>query len=233
MCKAIARFTIFLFVVLAFPLNIYAANYGEGNYGLGLYNVGEVTSAPVQSSSNNSPSATTTNNNTVPVCTDTVPATPNLFQVDIKGTSAKLFFTPLSTTNKYYISFSTKTSAEEHGVEVLLAREGVQNFTINSLKQNTIYYFKVRGQNGCMPGGWSQIVKATSGKVSTSQKISYYLGSLKSKVTSIISYFKTPEVKSNVAVVTVTTVASPSVVKTTIPTPMPTKKQTCFLWWCF
>ena len=38
-------------------------------------------------------------------------------------------------------------------------REGVQNETINLLKSNTTYYFKVRGQIGCMPGDWSNIMK--------------------------------------------------------------------------
>ena len=108
-------------------------------------------------SSNNSSS----NNNSTPSCNDSKPSSaPDLFQIDSTSTSAKLFFTSVSNKSDYYISYSTKSNAEEHGVQVTLGGGGgVQNFTVNLLKPNTTYYFKVRGQNGCMPGDWSSIVK--------------------------------------------------------------------------
>lgn len=95
-----------------------------------------------------------------PYCSDSAPASsPDLFQIDVTGSSAKLFFTPIANTNTFFFSYSTQSHAEEYGAQVSLAREGVQNFTVELLKPNTTYYFKVRGQNGCMPGGWSRTMQ--------------------------------------------------------------------------
>jgi hypothetical protein len=153
--------------------------------------------------------------------------TPDLFQINTTTTTAKIFFTPLSDTNQYFISFSEKPNAEEHGAQVILTREGVQNFTINKLKPNTIYYIKVRGQNGCMPGSWSNIIK-----IKTSSKI-YYKNSIISnkinptikKLTTIQSIDKptpTPIIQNN---------KSPIIQQPT-PSTSETKKK-CFLWWCW
>lgn len=99
-------------------------------------------------------------------CTDNKPSSiPDLFQINVGKNFAKLYFTPLNDTNgKYYISFSAiNYNAEEHGEIVTLAKEGVQSHTIYMLKPNTTYYVKVRGQNGCMPGEWSTIMKIRTG----------------------------------------------------------------------
>ncbi len=104
------------------------------------------------SSSLSSPSA--------PVCNDPKPVSaPDLFRVDTSNKSARLFFTPIANTSRFYISFSTKPDAEQHGEEVSLLKEGVQSHTIFELKPNTTYYVKVRGQSGCMPGDWSGVMK--------------------------------------------------------------------------
>ena len=96
-------------------------------------------------------------------CFDPKPAgTPDLFWIDTNQTQATLYFTPITDNKKYYISFSTNENAEEHGVEVNLESSGVQNYTINLLSPNTTYYFKVRGQNGCMPGDWSNVRSGTT-----------------------------------------------------------------------
>lgn len=89
---------------------------------------------------------------------------PDLFQINSSSTTAELFFTPLSDTNQYFISFSENPSAEQHGAQVTLSSLGVQKLTVNFLKPQTTYYFKVRGQNECMPGDWSQtmMVKTTN-----------------------------------------------------------------------
>jgi len=96
-------------------------------------------------------------------CANSAPASvPDLFQIDTNNSQATLYFTPLSDTATYFVSFSTQPGAEEHGAEVTLGREGVQNFTVDYLSPGTDYYFKVRGQRGCMPGGWSNIKVATT-----------------------------------------------------------------------
>lgn len=87
---------------------------------------------------------------------------PDLFQINMTDTTANLYFTPLPTTNRYYVSFSTKPSAEDYGTEIELAREGVQNYKVFLLKPKTTYYFKVRGSNGCRSGDWSGIMSVTT-----------------------------------------------------------------------
>lgn len=89
---------------------------------------------------------------------------PDLFQINVIGTSAMVFFTPIEDINKYYISYSTNSLAEGHGIEVVLGKIGAQNYTINLLKPNTTYYFKIRGQRDCVPGNWSNILMARVGK---------------------------------------------------------------------
>ena len=119
--------------------------------------------------SDNSTSSSSNSSSSAPICGDAVPAfAPDLFQINTSKNTAKLFFSPLPDTSHYILSFSTKASAEEYGADLVLAREGVQNFTVNFLQPNKTYYFKIRGQNGCMPGAWSNIMK-----IKTNSK-SYY-----------------------------------------------------------
>jgi len=175
-------------------------------------------------SSNNSNSSSNNSSSTSSFCNDAPPVfAPDLFQINSSSNTAKIFFTPLSDTNHYYISFSTKPIAEDYSADVTLAREGVQNFTINLLKPNTIYYFKVRGQNGCMPGNWSNIMK-----IKTNSQI-YYKNFSPTNNLSSSKIITTPtSIKKN----------SESTKITSIPTqsPKPIISQSlkkCFLWWCW
>jgi len=132
--------------------------------------IGSTTNNTTNVSNNSSNSSTSS-----PSCNDTTPTgISDLFQINVNSTTAKLFFTPISSTNRYHISFSTKPNAEEHGADVTLAREGVQNFTVNLLKPNTTYYFKVRGLNGCMAGNWSNIMKITTKAKGVTKTIPFY-----------------------------------------------------------
>lgn len=100
-------------------------------------------------SDNNSSSSNSSSSNSV--CTNSKPLSrSDFFQINTTKNSAKLYFTPLADTSNFYISFSQNPNAEEHGEKVTLIREGVQSHTIYQLKPNTIYYAKVRGQNGCI-----------------------------------------------------------------------------------
>ena len=147
-------------------------------------------------------------------CADTRPAsTPDLFQINATNTSAKLFFTPISNTNTYYLSYSTNPNAEEHGGQVSLAKLGVQNYTVNLLKPGTTYYFKVRGQIGCMPGSWSGIMKITTEPKNSTRTVIYYKNSIvkltRSLVSGVINTIKTLVTKKPAAT-TPTTETPPS-----------------------
>lgn len=98
-------------------------------------------------------------------CNSTKPnSTPNLFKIIVSGTSAKLFFSPISNAKDFYISYSTNSNADEHSVFVNLDNVGVQSYAVNLLKPNSVYYFKVRGQNGCASGDWSNIVSVKTSR---------------------------------------------------------------------
>lgn len=175
------------------------------------------------SSSSSSPSSPPTSS----FCNNSPPTlTPDLFQINTTLNTAKLFFTPLSDTNQFYFSFSTKPNAEEYGEQVTLAKEGVQSHIIYFLKPNTFYYFKVRGQNGCMPGNWSNIMK-----IKTNQAI-FYKNSPSPKEVKII---KTSQ-STNTSIPTISQPIVTAVpIKNTTPpvTPISTPQKKCLLWWCW
>ncbi|MCS7092374.1 MAG: fibronectin type III domain-containing protein [Patescibacteria group bacterium] len=146
---------------------------GTNNY---IYHLSKITYTPPTSSSTNVPLPTISENKPGPIiCKDTKPSqVPDLFQINTKDTTAKLHFTPVTDSDYYYISFSEKESAEEHGALVKLSRQGVQSYEVYFLKPNTTYYFKVRSQNGCMPGNWSSIMKAKTNRRNQKQTTNYY-----------------------------------------------------------
>jgi len=110
-----------------------------------------------------------------PTCSDPKPSSiPDLFQIDVSARSAKLYFTPISNTSRFFISFAENPRAEAHGELVSLAREGVQSHSIYHLQPNTTYYVKVRGQKGCMPGDWSNIMMIKTPAVSSNRVSKYY-----------------------------------------------------------
>jgi len=110
-----------------------------------------------------------------PHCDDNPPAgIPDLFQTNVSDTRATVYFTPTGPDSQYFVSFSTLPLAEEHGALVRLGREGVQNFTVNYLIPGKVWYFKVRAQNGCMPGKWSSIMKVTTLGNNPGSVASYY-----------------------------------------------------------
>ncbi len=181
--------------------------------------------ATSSSSSSSSPSSS---NPGPPCCGDPSPSSiSDLFEIQTTATTAKLFFTPISNTSDFYISFSQNSHAEEHGELVRLLREGVQSHTINYLKPNTTYYIKVRGQNGCMPGDWSSIMKFTTNNQT-------YYKYFSSKTSSKIIVTPTLVPNNNAVEPTPSPTESPQ------PTQSPTLSETepqnskkCFLWWCW
>lgn len=115
--------------------------------------------------------ASTTQDASIPICHDETPSgVPDLFQIDASGTTAILYFTPIANTSHYFISYSKNSNAEDHGVIADLGSDGVQSYTIRELHGGAKYFFKVRGQNGCMPGNWSNIKSMIVGYLAPSKE---------------------------------------------------------------
>lgn len=175
--------------------------------------------------------ATITSSVSSPVCVGEKPSqTPDLFQIDVRGDKATLFFTPIENTSRYYISYSERPLAEEHGVEVTLSKSGVQNYTVGYLKYGRTYYFKVRGSLGCVTGEWSNVLAVTTG-----------YGVKKTTYRYFPSLLLTRKMESKKIIDTVSPTEKP--VESVVPTSVPlekisnvkeeVKKKFCFLRWCF
>lgn len=176
------------------------------------------------SSSNSSPSSSgSPNSSNSSVCNNSPPTLiPDLFQINSTKNSAKLFFTPIDT-DQYFVSFSTNQNAQDYGELVTLAKEGVQSHNIYLLKPNTTYYIKVRGQNGCMPGQWSNIMK-----FKTDNSIYYkYSPTIKniSKPSITLQITVTPAIYPQPT--------QPPKVSSSPENNNPQKSKKCLLWWCW
>jgi len=205
---------------------------GFSVYGVFGESKAHVVAAP-SSSNNTSPSSSSSGG--TPSCQMDKPSSaPDLFQIDTTDTTAHLFFTPISNTNRFYVSYSTREIAEEYGAEITLAREGVQNFMVELLHPSTIYYFKMRGQNGCMPGDWSIIMKVKTGAQSSAIKNSFY------KDSPFVDVQVTPFTQETTPVLGVSEMKS-KVSSPLIPPQQNSQKvvsnhvskKTCFLLWCW
>lgn len=183
-----------------------------------------------ETSSNSDNNSSNTNSSSNSVCTNSKPLSKSdLFQINTTSNSAKLFFTPLADSSDFYISFSENSDAEKHGEQVTLFREGVQSHTIYKLKPNTTYYAKVRGQNGCNPGDWSNIVK-----FKTDATIYYKKTTIPNKIIStikkVVNNLVTQPTQDS-APISITQTNQVKETQSTQTTPETKKK--CFLWWCW
>lgn len=206
---------------------------------------------PVTSSSNesNSSNATSVSVSSTPDhnCHSSKPLfTSDLFQINTTTNSAKIYFTPQADTNNYVISFSTNSNAEEHGEQVSLLREGVQSHSIYYLKPNTTYYVKVRGQNGCMPGEWSNIMKfKTNSSIYYKSGLTTFVSNVKSLVKNTVTKktdtdTKTDDLKEDNTTISTDTSSNQTNNKTVETSSSTNQQRTetpkakkCFLWWCW
>jgi sugar lactone lactonase YvrE len=93
-------------------------------------------------------------------CGDTGPAlAPNLYKVTTKGTTATLYFTPVSPANTYQVFYGYRAGDMRFATVVF----SYGPTTISFLAPRTTYYFAVRGANGCAGGPLSVWRKAGSG----------------------------------------------------------------------
>jgi streptogramin lyase len=155
---------------------------------------------------------------------------PDLFQIDTTATTAKIFFTPAAL-DRYIVSFATDPAAEMYSVDVTLAHEGVQNYQVNLLKPRTTYYFKVRSQNGCMPGDWSQIMAVTTNASARTTVTKWYRYGGR----AALPYASRRPGTRAVSTPTAPSAAPAPIVQTPTATPAPTPapKPRCFLWFCW
>jgi len=105
-----------------------------------------------------------------PTCSDQQPGSaPQLFQINRAKDKATLYFTPSrNPVSYYYISYGLKESDEFGTWFSYGSSSGVVSYTINLLSPRVSYYFRVRAGNGCMPGLWSNWLKAESEKADNS-----------------------------------------------------------------
>jgi hypothetical protein len=140
------------------------------------------TPTSVSSSSSSSPSSYSP-----PLCSNALPGgKPDLFQVDVTGTTAKLYFAPVaSNADKYTVTFGYSSGDDrfnasmQHGLD-----SGVLSYTLNYLSPNTTYYVRLRADNGCKPGGWGNEMKITTAG-SSNTGLRYY----KNIFAHIMSFF--------------------------------------------
>jgi hypothetical protein len=96
--------------------------------------------------------------NKAPVCTKSAPEAPTIFSIAANATQSTVNFIPsdVSITN-YTISYGPSSDAEAFSVNFdYKSKVTPASYTINSLNANTVYYFKIRANNGCTPGAWSK-----------------------------------------------------------------------------
>jgi hypothetical protein len=185
------------------------------------------TLAPSSGSSLNSSSSPS-----APICTGTQPTAPDLFQIDVNGSQARLYYAPVTGNDAdYYISYGLQPNTFIYGTDTGQGNStGVLSYTVNMLNPNTIYYFEVRGQNGCMPGNWSNVMEVKTGGKGVKTTVSYYKGvPVSFPTTTTHRHTTNSQVQGTETVVQPTSAPTPQ--PTTIPSA--TTKKTCFLWWCW
>jgi hypothetical protein len=104
--------------------------------------------------------------NNFPSCNDAYPnGIPDLFQINVNSSTVTLYYAPLSSNvTDYYISYGEKPGVSQFSINTKQGKSsGVLSYSINYLNPNSTYYFRIRGQNGCTPGNWSNEMKIMTG----------------------------------------------------------------------
>ena len=85
---------------------------------------------------------------------------PDLFQIDTTYNTATLHFSPAGNPVTYhYVAYGYTPDAQGFSLEIAEGQSsGAMTYLIGALNPGTVYYFKVRGGNGCKTGSWSNIM---------------------------------------------------------------------------
>jgi hypothetical protein len=112
---------------------------------------------PPTDNGNNNNSSSNSNSGGPSACGGSQPSAPSIFQIWATKTNATMHFVPSQgQQNTYTISYGPYSDAETYNVSFNYSdKSGAIPYTINALNPGTVYYFKVRANNGCMPGNWS------------------------------------------------------------------------------
>jgi hypothetical protein len=145
---------LFFFLISGWSGSVFARNYGEGGFGLGNYNEGDGVAVTQSTSAAVAPS-----------CGDQTPGPRPAWlygAIAQNENSILLFFTEAdSPVSKYVLTFGTRSGKYDYGVlDMGVNARGQMTFLVKALAANTTYYFKVRAQNGCATGGWSNEISA-------------------------------------------------------------------------
>jgi len=183
-----------------------------------------------------------TNSHSAHVCHDPKPASaPDLFQINISGTNATLYYSPASgNVTGYYIAYTEKSGTLQHGIATHQKNSpGVLSYHIGYLKPNTYYYFSVRAQGGCNTGDWSPEMKVKTGYPNQSSPPNiFYKNSLWNRISTISSAVLgqttiKPPTTTPSTVPPTTVPAKPEPSPTISPAPPTSPPKTCFLWLCW
>jgi len=139
----------------------------------GLFGQGQPGSNS-NSSNNNSSSSS---NSGPTVCTNSQPSAPSIFQIWATKNQATMHFVPSQgDENSYTISYGPYSGADTYNTAFNYSdKQTAIPYTINALNPGTTYYFKVRANNGCTPGPWSNTLslRTASSVGNTSKAYSY------------------------------------------------------------
>jgi hypothetical protein len=100
------------------------------------------------------------------VCTSIAPTgIPLIYQVNTTATNATLYFAPaIPQTVSYTLSFGPNLHTDYYSYIFNTGMSGgALSLKINSLKLYTYYSFRLRANNGCAAGKWSNIFIASTG----------------------------------------------------------------------
>jgi len=162
-----------LSVFLLSPLSVFAdTNYGDGSYGSGAYNVGETTDDDSGDSDDSSdPTSSSLSDASAPGCDQPSPGNQAswLYGAIANGpTSVTLYFTEAGEpVSNYVLEYGFDSGNYQFGVSDMEINERHQmTYQVKSLSPNTTYYFRIRSDNGCATGPYSNEISVTTKKIS-------------------------------------------------------------------
>jgi hypothetical protein len=138
-------------------------------------------------SSNNSSSGSSSNQSFT--CTNHSPVAPKIFQIWATQTTATIYFVPsVDPQDSYTISYGVYSDAGMYNTSFNYSdKSGAIPYTINALSVNTPYYFKVRANNGCMGGEWSNTLNLKTAYSATGGNNAYASNAVLNNSTSSTS----------------------------------------------